>query len=274
MKRLIAVAALVALASPMAAQTVVTPGNLHGWSLYDGGSAGTDPSAISGINPFAGNGSLAMNITTSGQQPAAFFAFANPFLLSDFATNPADNFGFRFLSDASQVSPPTIRLFLSGLDNTGALKTTGSIGWFGTAAPGWQTESFTGAAGNFFLRVTSAGQIDETTCGNTTAAGSFDDRRQTIDQWLSTCNGVGSAIDLSNATVSGLEIDYGTFPGFSGSTTDYADLPNFSVTSGNQQGNFNFELSTATPEPSSIVLLATGLVGLAGYARRRRTRRS
>jgi hypothetical protein len=273
MHRVFLAALSLAAVTPLAAQTVVTPSNLQGWSLYDGGSPGTDPATITGAQPFDGNGSLQFNVTAPGQQPAAFYGLTS-FSLSDFLSS-SDNFGFSFLAPPGEVATPTIRLFLTNIGNTGTVHTTGSIGWFGSQNASWQTESFAGNTGNFFFRVTGEGQINNA-CDNGSAAGSFDDRRQSIDNWLNQCTGIASSVNLLTAQVSAIEVDYGTFPGITASSTTYADAVNFSLANGAQTGNFNFELrsTVSTPEPATITLLATGLVGIAGFAKRKRNRAS
>ena len=252
--------------SALQAQTIVTPGNLNGWILYDGAS-GTSPAAITAAQPFNGNGSLQYNVNASNQQPSAAFVFANPVALSQLQNL---SLGYSFLTPAGSTpaASPTIRLLLTGLSGVTqpGTRTDGSLGWYlNGSSNAWQTQSFSAAVGDFFFRVGGVGQ-EALDCKST--GSSFDDRRQTIGAWLSACNGTGGAANLVNAFVVGVQVDWGTFAN-QGPATGYADMVNFSI--GPNEGNYNFEVSSnVVPEPASMSLLGLGLVGVGAMARKRK----
>lgn len=256
--------ALIACTSAAQAQTTVTPTNPQGWTYFDG-SSGSDPAKITGTQPFNGNGSLEFDINAGNQQPTAAFLFANPVSLSSLASM---SLGWSLLGPSA-----TIRLLLTNITNGNQPggRTDGSLGWFldGTSSS-WQTESFSLTSGDFFFRIGGKGQAADD-C--TSTGSSFGDRRQTVATWVSTCNGAGGTIDIDTALITGVQVDWGTFPGQVQTISSFADMVNFSV--GTNTGNFNFELdggspAAVVPEPGTMTLLALGLVGLASGARRRK----
>ncbi len=255
-------------ARSLTAQTVVTPAAPAGWVFYDGAGPGTDPATITGAQPFNGNGSAQFTITASNQQPSALFLFNTPVTLSSLGSL---SLGFSWLTPTGTVpdASPTIRLLLSGLSNTTQVgRSDGSLGWYSNTPDGsWDTGLFSLSSGDFFFRVGGVGQ--EADACNATAL-SFDDRRQTIADWVSTCNGTGGTANIDNATVVGIQVDWGTFTA-AGSPTAYADGVTFTV--GANTGSYNFEtagsLQSVTPEPATLSLMGLGLVGLAGMRRKR-----
>ncbi|MGH7593728.1 MAG: PEP-CTERM sorting domain-containing protein [Gemmatimonadales bacterium] len=270
-----AVATLVAaLAVSSARAQVVTTTSPNGWFFFDGKTCaptcpGPDPATITGAKPFAGNGSLQFTVSGTSQQPVAYYPLAKPISLQSL-----NGLGFSYLAALGEVGDPVLRLDLSGLSNTGG-SSSGSLGWYGpTPAGGWTTDAFTLTNGNFFFRTVGKGQA-ATGCGNTSYTGGFSDRLQTIQDWIDACTGLLGTINLGNAVVNAVQVDYGSFPGLVGSTSVYADGVNFSLGSENslEGGNFNFELAgTVTPEPATMTLLGIGLVGLLGSKRRKRPR--
>ncbi len=98
---------------------------------------------------------------------------------------------------------------------------------------------------------------------------SFDDRRQTLGAWGSTCTGASNTVNLDDASVIGIEVAFGTIPNVSGHMSVFADRIHFEI--GRNVGDFNFDTdaAAAVSEPVSMALVGTGLAGL-GFARRRR----
>ena len=262
------VSGLVLVATPLFAQTV-TPTSLNGWAFYDGAGPGTDPAAITGAQPYNGNGSIQYTIDASNQQPSAVYLFSAPVA---FAGLNSLSLGYSFLTPVGTVpaSSPTIRLLLLGISNGGQPggRTDGSLGWYDNGSSNsWMTESFSLSSGDFFFRIGGVGQAAND-CMST--GSSFDDRRQTLTAWGTACTGAGGTININSASIVGVQVDWGTFA-TTGTTTSYADQVNFSI--GPNSGNYNFELASSTnvvPEPASVALMAFGLTGVAvGYRRRR-----
>ncbi len=277
MKNLVLVSiALSVAAAPLAAQTVVKPSSLQGWLLFDGNGNG-DPSTITTAQPFNGKGSLQLSITGGAQQPAAAIAFG-PISLSALRQTSINDFGFRFnyLAPPGAVAAPTFRVYLNGIANAHGT-TTGSFGYIGSTGPGWQTVNVNFDDGDFFFRVEGQGQVNSN-CENTGLTSDFATTRLMTD-WTIQCNDDPSRVDLRNASIYAVGFDYGSFPGFSGSTTTWVDELSWKRPGTNGDvltAEFNFEPdpvpSTSTPEPSSLALVAASLLGLGAFARRWRRR--
>ncbi len=274
-------AAVACLAAPLCAQTVITPSNANanGWYLFDG-SSGTSPATITGAQPRDGNGSLQFNVDASNQQPAAAYFFGTAIPVS---TIQSLSLGYDFLTPSGEVpaASPTIRILLTGITDEPANsfaqpRSDGSLGWYLNGASGtWTTELLAdnNAADAFFFRIGGVGQAS-LDCMST--GSSFDDRRQDLDAWGATCNGQNGTYDIQTASVTGIEVDWGTFTAPPGAV-DYADLVNWNIGTANGpvSGDYNFEPDAAsvTPEPATMSLLAMGLVGMGGVGLRRRNRK-
>ncbi|WP_309673073.1 PEP-CTERM sorting domain-containing protein [Gemmatimonas sp.] len=184
---------------------------------------------------------------------------------------------FDYLGTNPVNTSPTIRLIFDAqyLGNT----RTFNLGWYANSgAPNWTnsgnlTTVGSSIAGNtgFFLRLTGSGggQLLRD-CSTTGLSGGFDDRRQSLTDWLGACNGAAGALDFSQAFVKAVQIDQGRWPDFTGTNVNYVDNVTVGY-AGRTSSAINFEVaSTVVPEPSTYALMAAGLAGLFAVQRRRR----
>ena len=271
LRHLCAAASTLLAAHAMATPTVVTPGDLQGWVLGDG-SSGTSPATITGDQAYQGNGSIQFTISATNQQPLAVYSFGASSVRVGDLLNGNANFGYSYLvpTGSPPATSPTIRLLLSGLGNsTQSGRSDGSLGFYvnGAGTSTWQTQSLSMTSGDFFFRVGGKGQ-ETTDCTSGSYGFSFDDRRQTLANWASTCTGANNTVDLDDAMVVGIEVDWGTIPNVAGTMSTYVDGINFNI--GRNVGDFNFEAAAASsvPEPASLALVGLALGG-AAFARRR-----
>lgn len=266
-------AAALFAAAPLAAQTVVvTPANQHSTGWFDNSSSTvTSTGSTSIVASPSGDGDGSLRLTTvggggAGAQPALINSNTAVVGGSLSSLSSGGYAGMNYFQDTGAPGNPVFRLVLSGV--TGGPSSFMTMGWYGSAeGPAWQQSGNIASSGSFFFRAGRGGQIaDNCTVGSGT--GSFSDRMQTLSAWLNACNGNGNTYNFSAANVKWIQVDQGSWPGFTGTNNSYVD--DVAIGYGGTAGTTTYDFANTTPEPSSIALLGTGLFGLVPMVRRRR----
>ena len=270
--------AMMLLASSAGAQVIVTPSNPQGWGLdpvrapLNGGVQ-----AITSEKPRSGAGSLSMSITNDGNSRTGFALFASGG--GNFgALSQMNRLGFDWLT-ATTLQSPTLRLYLNIDNPAGGSPLLAQYAWYADNAingsvplNSWTTTNLVDGdnQNNFFLRLFGpSGQVG-TDCAASSRFSDFNDHMQSTSAWQSACNGGAGKLDFSTAKVIGIGVDYGSFPG-DGLTNYKAFADNVTIGFGDAPATtYNFEPNTTVPEPASFALMGAGLVGVFGFARRRR----
>ncbi|MDQ2890182.1 MAG: PEP-CTERM sorting domain-containing protein [Gemmatimonadota bacterium] len=245
---------LALVASPTFAQTVVvTPSNPHGWSdsTYYGPTAShTGTGAFAGITttyPRSGAGSseIRLNDAANSEADALMEFSSGGKSLSSITALQYD----WYRSSTSTTDGPIMPAFALHMSDNSYLVYERAYNATGNApVDTWTTENILN--GTFWSSGNGTG-----VCAN---YGAF----QSLSYFNTNCYaGAGS--------VTGLDI----YMGYTQAGTFYGAMDNPTVGFNNATPttwNFEPDAVTATPEPSSIALLGTGLIGLVPMVRRRR----
>ena len=99
----------------------------------------------------------------------------------------------------------------------------------------------------------------------------FSVRMQSSTSWRKACTSGNGTLDLSTASPMGTTLDKAAWPGTG--TSDVSHTDTVDIGFANQVTTYDFALDGdmhVIPEPSTYALLAPGLAGIAGIARRRK----
>lgn len=245
-------------AETLAAQAVVaTPTNQQGWVADN--MLGAATIGITSAFARSGDGSLEMTSTGTGDRSRFSLYLQNPFSFAGLTGVGMDLYN-SVASVGNGVAMPALKLLT--YDPLGAFGQFGELAWeqylnSGVSPAGtWATEDM---SQQLFWRSAGGGKRTQTNCMPVLNGPNM--KLSTLADWQSTCYS-------SQAVVYGISVGYGSG---NGGVVDMAVDNIWYTESGNDYSvNFEANVVTATPEPATLALMFTGLLGIVPLARRKR----